>query len=133
MNELIVNQISTLVIFFITGICIGVFFDFFRIQRKVFKINDIITCIQDILFWIISGIILIFVIVRYTDGVLRLYMIFGLILGVFLYFLSISKYFIKVSTFILGCVLRIMEILISPLKKIIKIIKKGWKKNKNMI
>ena len=62
MNALLLSQFNTVFIFFLTGICIGLLFDFFRIQRKVLKTCDFITYIQDILFWIVSGLIIIFVI-----------------------------------------------------------------------
>ena len=58
MNALLLSQFNTVFIFFLTGICIGLLFDFFRIQRKVLKTCDFITYIQDILFWIVSGLII---------------------------------------------------------------------------
>ena len=50
--------------FFITGMVIGLLFDCFRILRKLFKFNDFIIYIQDVLFWILSSII--FLITYYT-------------------------------------------------------------------
>ena len=48
------NQAYLFFIFIVNGILIGLLFDFFRIARKVFRTNDIITYIQDILFWILT-------------------------------------------------------------------------------
>lgn len=127
MNALLLSQFNTVFIFFLTGICIGLLFDFFRIQRKVLKTCDFITYIQDILFWIVSGLIIIFVIMKYTNGEIRIYMVLGIILGILIYFLIISKYIMKIFVCILSFLLNIIGKLLFPIKKIYKIIKKAGK------
>ena len=57
---MVINQASLFLIFVINGIIIGLVFDIFRILRKSFKTSDIITTIEDILFWIITGIIILY-------------------------------------------------------------------------
>lgn len=133
MNVLLLSQFNTVFIFFLTGICIGLLFDFFRIQRKVLRTCDFITYIQDILFWIVSGLIIIFVIMKYTNGEIRIYMILGIILGILIYFLIISKYIMKIFVCILSFLLNIIGKLLFPIKKIYKIIKKSWKNKNNML
>lgn len=133
MNELIANQIRILCIFSLTGISIGLIFDFFRIRRRVLKITDFLTYIEDILFWIISGIILIFTIMKYTDGEIRIYMVLGIIIGLLLYFLLISKFIIKFFVSILRFILKIFSKIFSPIKKILKKFQKGWKNKNNML
>lgn len=133
MNVLLLSQFNTVFIFFLTGICIGLLFDFFRIQRKVLKTCDFITYIQDILFWIVSGLIIIFVIMKYTNGEIRIYMVLGIILGILIYFLIISKYIMKIFVCILSFLLNIIGKLLFPIKKIYKIIKKSWKNKNNML
>ena len=133
MNELIYHQINILAIFILTGMCIGLLFDFFRIQRKVFKTFDFITYIEDVLFWILSGIILIIVIMKYTNGEIRIYMISGMVLGLIIYLRLISKYIIKINTSILKFIIKFIKIILFPLKKICEIPKKSWKKNNNML
>lgn len=133
MNALLLSQFNTVFIFFLTGICIGLLFDFFRIQRKVLKTCDFITYIQDILFWIVSGLIIIFVIMKYTNGEIRIYMALCIILGILIYFLIISKYIMKIFVCILSFLLNIIGKLLFPIKKIYKIIKKSWKNKNNML
>lgn len=55
-----INQAYLFLIFTLNGVLIGLFFDFFRILRKSFKTNNYITSIEDILFWILTGISIIF-------------------------------------------------------------------------
>lgn len=61
------NQAYTFIIFIINGIIIGLLFDCFRIIRKSFKTSDMITYIEDILFWIIAGIITLYFIFIYNN------------------------------------------------------------------
>ena len=128
MNELIYHQIYVLIIFVLTGMCIGLLFDFFRIQRKVIKTFDFITYIQDVLFWILSGVILIIVIMKYTNGEIRLYMISGMVLGIIIYLRIFSKYVIKINTsiikFIINITVKIINIVLFPFKKIFYLSKK---------
>ncbi len=124
MIDPVYSQIKVLLIFSISGALIGTVFDIFRIQRKIIKTHDIITYIQDALFWIISSIILIITVVRYTNGEIRSYMALGLFIGVCVYFLLISKYFIKLALYIASFIKKVMSFLLYPLKKIYKLIKK---------
>ena len=115
------NQAYLFVIFTFVGIIIGIVFDIFRILRKTFKTNDIITYIEDILFWIITGIIIIFSMYMFCDGQLRFFMIIGITIGTMIYMLTISKYVIDVSVFII----KIMKkIIIYPIKILTNIFKK---------
>ena len=115
------NQAYLFLIFTLIGIIIGFLFDIFRILRKSFKTNDIITYIEDIIFWIISGIILIYAMCKFTDGELRFYNIIGLSLGAIIYLLTVSKYVIKISVFVINT---LKKILLYPLLIIFKILRK---------
>ena len=92
-----INQLYTLFVFILSGAVIGILFDLFRILRKSFKTPDIITYIEDILFWILTGLFLLYIIFKYSFGQLRIYMFVSLIIGIVIYFLTISKYFIKLN------------------------------------
>lgn len=122
------NQAYLFVIFIINGILIGILFDIFRILRKSFKTVDIVTYIQDVIFWILTGILTLYFIFTYNNGEIRLYVFLGIILGILLYILTISKYIIKFSviiiTFIKSIIGKFIKIIIYPFNFIFKIIKK---------
>lgn len=115
------NQTYLFMVFTLVGIAIGVIFDLFRILRKAFKTKDFVTYIEDVLFWIITGIIIIYAMYVFSDGELRFFMIIGIVLGTAMYMLTISKYVIKVSVFIINIIKRII---IFPIKIIINMTKK---------
>lgn len=115
-----INQAYLFLIFTVNGMLIGLFFDFFRILRKTFKTNNIITYIEDILFWILSGISIIFCMYRFSDGNLRLFMFLGLLFGFIIYLLTLSKFIIETVVFFLTMIkkvlYRILKILKIPFK-----------------
>lgn len=123
MNTTITNQIYLFSIYFICGIIIGIFFDFFRILRQSFKTSDIVTYIEDIIFGILTGIFLIFIIFIFDNGELRAFTFIALVLGAILYLLTISRYFIRINVNILTFLKKVIVktfIIISYPFKIIK-------------
>lgn len=120
MNTEIVNQAYLFGIYSICGIIIGIFFDIFRILRRSFKTPDIITYIEDIIFGILTGIFLIFIIFVFNNGELRFYIFLALIIGLSLYLLTISKFFVKfnvkIITTITKIVVKIVSLTIYPIK-----------------
>ncbi len=122
---MITNQAQLFLIFVVNGILIGLLFDFFRILRKAIKTKDIVTYIEDILFWILTGFILLFSICTFNNGEIRLYMFIGTFIGVFLYMISISTYVIKINMKIINffklVMGKIINIIIIPIKLVKKI------------
>ncbi len=125
---MIVNQAYVFLVFIINGFLIGILFDIFRILRRSFKTKDIITYIEDILFWILTGLLLLYSIFTFSNGEIRLYMFFGVFIGCILYMLLISQYFIKLNVKIIlaikNIVKKLLSIILFPLKIVFGILKK---------
>ena len=123
-----INQIYLLLIFIGSGFLIGIFFDIFRVLRKSFKTPDIITYLEDFLFWIITGIYLIFIIFKFSYGQIRFFMFASLILGFVIYILTISKFFISLNVTIItlfkSTVFKILRIIVFPFKLLLKFLKR---------
>ena len=121
-------QAYQFLIYLISGMLIGVLFDIFRILRRSFKTQDFITYVEDAIFWIITGIFLMFILLNFSNGEIRLYSIIGLALGFITYMLTISRLFIKINVkivkFIKNVVSNIIRVIIYPFKLIIKILRK---------
>ena len=114
------NQLYTFLIFIIVGMIIGITYDIFRILRKSFKTIDFITYIQDFLFWIITGAILLYTIFAFNNGELRSYIFIGILLGLILYMILISKFFVGICTKILCGIKKVVKMTFLP-KKFINI------------
>ncbi|MBE5820212.1 MAG: hypothetical protein E7310_05310 [Clostridiales bacterium] len=54
-------------IFILVGFIIGILFDIFRILRRSFKTKDIITYLQDILFWLITGTLILYTTFKFNN------------------------------------------------------------------
>lgn len=119
------NQVYVFIAFILNGFLIGIIFDCFRILRKSFKTPDFVTYIEDILFGIITGLLILYSIFKFNNGELRFYLFLGIFLGLLLYFLVFSKVFIKISVAIISIVKKIVNIvIITPIKFICQLIKK---------
>lgn len=118
------NELGLFIMYIAGGIIISLIFDLFRALRKSVKTPDIITYIEDILFWIISGAFLIYLTFIVSSGNIRMYTFVGLILGGLLYFITVSKYFMKILIILFNFFKKVISIFIVPLKKILKLNKK---------
>ena len=96
------NQTYLFIVFSLTGIGLGVLFDFFRALRKTFKTPDLVTYLEDIIYWILAGIIVLYNVWFFNDGEIRIYMILGILIGAVIYTLTLSTIFIKINYFIMS-------------------------------
>lgn len=115
------NQAYLFLVFSLTGVAIGVLFDFFRILRRTIKTANIITYIEDILFWVLTGILILYNIWYFNNGEIRVYMFLGIILGVLIYMSTLSNIVVKLFTRILGTIIKVLEL---PFKTIIAVFRK---------
>jgi len=119
------NQIYAFAIFILNGFLIGLLFDIFRILRKTIKTPDLITYIEDVIFWILSGFILLYSIFRFNNGELRLFIFLGVFFGASIYMLIFSRILINFSITVINIIKKTLNILIiKPIKFIIKILNK---------
>lgn len=116
------SQLFCLGIFIITGILIGLLFDVFRILRKSFHTADWITYLQDILFWILAGSLMLFSIFTFNHGEIRSYVFIGILIGVVIYMLSLSKLFVKSSMTIIFFFKKLLSYPIHLLEKFVKVV-----------
>ena len=100
-------------------------FDFFRILRRTYKTPDFITIIVDIVFWLVSGIILLLGIFILNEGKIRAYLFLGLFLGIIVYTMIFSRGVVKIGTKILKIFNRFIAF---PIQKVVKYVGKILKK-----
>ena len=118
------NQAYIFFIFILNGFLIGLIFDIFRILRQSFKTKDFITYIEDIIFWVITGILILNSIFKFNNGEIRGYIFIGIIIGTILYLLLFSKLFIRINVLIINLLKKaIYYVLIVPIKSIISFLK----------
>ena len=128
LDDYTISQAYLFLIFSIDGILIGLLFDFFRILRKSFKTPDFVTYIEDIVFWFLTGLIILYSIFTFNNGELRAYIFIALFIGIVIYILALSKYIIKINVTIIKFIKliasKIINILTFPLKIVLNLLKK---------
>lgn len=115
------NQAYLFLVFSMTGVAIGILFDFFRILRRSIKTSNYITYIEDVLFWILTGILVLYNIWYFNNGEIRIFIFLGIILGVLIYMSTLSNIIIKIFTKILQTIINVLEV---PIKAVIAILKR---------
>ena len=105
------SQLYLFLIFAVDGIIIGFLFDFFRILRTAVKTPDVITYIEDILFWILTGLLILYSIFTYNNGEIRLFMFLAIVLGILLYVIILSKFVIKLNLIIIDFIKKIFSLI----------------------
>ena len=121
MDNFFNGQLGLFLMYIAGGILICLTYDIFRALRKSIKTSDLATYIEDIIFFIIVSIFLIYLIFIVNDGSIRGFIFIGLILGGVLYYFTLSKYFMKISIFIFTF---LKKILLTPIRLVLKINKK---------
>ena len=118
------DQALIFIVFTFTGILLGILFDFFRVFRRTFNTIDFITYLEDILYWILAGIIVLYNIWFFNNGEIRFFMIIWIIMGAIIYSLLFSSILIKIETMLLtklkNIIMFFYKIIIIPIEKIIK-------------
>ena len=112
----IAEQTQVFIIFVIVGIIISFLFAIFRILRKVYKFSNMLIYMQDILFWLLTGIIILQAIFKFNSGDIRIFLFLGIFVGVFIYISLFSIYVIKIGSFILKLINTLIRKLINVFK-----------------
>ncbi len=119
------------------GFFIGIMFDIYRIIRGFDTPGKLITIISDLLFWVLTG-ILIFLFFLYTNNAYLRYSTFvGLGLGLYIYFAVISRLFLNILKWIVYYIIKLFRVLfiliIYPIKLIRYFLKLVLYKGKSAI
>lgn len=96
---MLVDQVYVFGWSILTGAILGIIFDIFRGLRWE-GIRDIWVYIQDIIFWLVSAVVIIASTFLINEGELRGYMLIGYLLGAGFYMLLFSKYILGTFKYI---------------------------------
>lgn len=96
---------------FATGVILMLVYDLLRIARKLIPHGVFLISLEDVLFWMSSAVVIFTMLFRENDGYLRAFSIGGVILGMVLYALSLSRYVVRGAVFVLE---KILYLLLRP-------------------
>ena len=109
------EETKIFLMFIITGMLFSVIFDFFRAIRKVKKIKSNTVYFQDIIYFLIIGMILLNVIINYMNTELRIYLILAIILGVVIYISTVGNIIMNLLVKIIKLSRSIANFLLLPI------------------
>ena len=104
----ITTELLTFIYFILEGIVGGVLLDVLRTFRHNRKIKDIVVYLEDILYWIILGVGVIWLSYILDAGSIRMYMLLAVFLGMLIYFLTLTKLMYKVFDFVCRYLLKLI-------------------------
>lgn len=141
MNEFINMEVRFFLNSALWGVLLLAVYDCLRIFRKVINHGVVWISIEDIFYWMVSGVIIFRMMYEMNNGIIRGFSLIGILLGMILYKYSISEIVVKWISFLLIKIKRflsnLLHILIKPLKfllaKLHKLILQLWTQLKKRV
>jgi spore cortex biosynthesis protein YabQ len=127
-------QFNLVICSLIAGIITGILFDMYRAIRGFSSIK-LLTIIEDILFWILSA-ILVFIFLLYNNyAYIGLYVYLFIGLGLYFYIMFLSKLFISVQSTVFKNVFKTIRIFVNNIFYPFRILiyRQNRKKNKKIM
>lgn len=105
------TQMRLVIFSFLAGALTGIIFDFYRVIRGMERIPKFIVVVEDILFWILTSIV-IFIFLLYTNYAFAgAYVYFYIVLGLIIYIKLFSKILINIYATLLISIIKFLRIL----------------------
>lgn len=109
------EETTVFLIFVVVGMLFSVIFDVFRAMRKVKKMKNKTIYFQDIIYFLIIGMILLLIIINYMNTELRMYLILAIILGIIIYISIVGNLVMNLMVKLINISGKIIDFLILPL------------------
>jgi spore cortex biosynthesis protein YabQ len=105
------GQFETFIITVITGVVMGALFDFYRILRGVFRPRWMLTSLADLLYWLLSTVLVFVALLLGNWGEVRFYVFFGLFTGIVGYYKLCSRLTMRILIWLIRFVVRVVRTL----------------------
>lgn len=99
------------------GAILSAFYGIFKILRIAVKFNAITIAVQDFVFWFLSGLAVFMFALWQSDGIVRGYVLIGVLIGALIYYLTIGELLTRSAAAIVGFFQRISGKIKSAAKK----------------
>lgn len=123
--NLIVEQVYIFFYAVLAGGILAFLYDILRIKRRAIKTNVVILSLEDIIYWLLSAIIVFLTVYNSNDGQMRGFIFLGNILGITLYLSLFSKIVIASSMMIINFIKKVLlfiwKVVTYPFKLVFKI------------
>ena len=125
-------SMSNQAVIFLTAALVGAFvgfvYDLFRVLRKTFRHPNLVTYLEDAVYWLFVTLVMFYVMLNKNYGEIRAFSVAGVFLGMLLYFLSLSRLFMKVSMTLINWIKKLLlflfRLIMAPFQLIAKLMKR---------
>lgn len=100
------SQLATFVITIVTGMVLGLLFDFYRVVRQALRLRWGLTALADFLYWLVATALVFTGLLFGNWGEVRLYVFFGLAGGALCYYRLLSYWAVRMLTGLIRLVAR---------------------------
>lgn len=101
------SQLATFIITIVTGMVLGLLFDFYRVARLALRLGWGWTALADLLYWLVATALVFTGLLFGNWGEVRLYVFFGLAGGVICYYRLFSRWAVRLLTGLVHLVARL--------------------------
>lgn len=106
----------------LVGAGLFLLYDVLRIFRRIAPHGNIWISVEDFIYWLICTAVVFVMLYWENDGMVRGFALLGLVFGMALYYLLLSRYVISVNVLIwktvLGCIHRILHFFFGPIIRV---------------
>lgn len=118
MSESINIEVGFFLVSIFCGGMISLVYDGIRIFRRIIKHGGLLVALEDLIFWIGSGVMIFVMMYQQNNGIIRGFSIMGMMLGMIVYSKLFSRFIVKGCTFVIrkGCsfIVQTMALVLKP-------------------
>lgn len=96
------------------GAVLGCIYDFFRITRLAFVIPSLLVLLEDLMFFLVSSIILFNYLLQSNHGQIRYFILVGVVLGWTIYYFSVGRLVMGLSARFIHLIKQLLRLIWSP-------------------
>jgi len=120
MSREIVQELTFFVHSVLMGLIITFVYDWIRVLRRLFRHGKVLISLEDIIFWLVCGLAVFYMLYRENNGTLRWFAVVGATVGMVFYKLIVRDAFTNIMSTCLYKIMwfqsRILQIVLKPLK-----------------
>lgn len=120
MSREIVQELTFFAHSVLMGLAITFVYDWIRVLRRLFKHGAVLTSLEDIVFWLVCGLSVFYMLYRENNGTLRWFAVAGAMIGMLFYKMIVRDTFINIMSTclhkIMWLLFRVLQIVLKPLK-----------------
>jgi len=124
MNEAIVVELRFFFTSVFWGILLLIFYDVLRIFRRILIHNGLFVALEDLIYWVISSILIFRMMYKQNNGIIRGFSILAMLFGMIIYHATVSDLLVDTISGLFGKIIalvrKVIGIILFPIKWIMR-------------